>query len=176
MLLALALACLPVAAGLLGRQGSLPTPSRLELKLPPSAVDERLSGVDRLVLYDGVCRFCNTWVNLALRVDTREKLRYAALQSEAGATLLESAGRPGDISSIVYMRTGGEMFLKSAAVTEIARDLDLGFVVLASNLLPLKLKDALYDFIAGNRYSIMGTLDECRLSDPNFDHLFLKTT
>jgi len=43
-------------------------------------MDPRLSGVDRLVLYDGVYRFCNTWVNLALRIDTERgcgMLRYS---------------------------------------------------------------------------------------------------
>ena len=51
-----------------------------------------------IVLYDGVCRMCNFWVDWVLDNDPTAKLRFAALQSPAGRRLLERSGRkPDDI-------------------------------------------------------------------------------
>ena len=46
-----------------------------------------------IVLYDGVCRMCNFWVDWVLDNDPTAKLRFAALQSPAGRRLLERSGR-----------------------------------------------------------------------------------
>lgn len=52
-----------------------------------------------VVLYDGVCNMCNTFVNLCLDIDTEEKFRFTPLQGPTGRALLSSCGRsPDDIS------------------------------------------------------------------------------
>lgn len=64
-----------------------------------------------IILFDGVCNLCNGGVNLALDLDPPGNLRFAALQSDAGRSLLKRAGRdPNDISSIVLVVwLGGQM-------------------------------------------------------------------
>jgi hypothetical protein len=42
------------------------------------------STYDRILLYDGVCRFCNTWVDLMLRFDEASVYKLCALQSDTG--------------------------------------------------------------------------------------------
>ena len=40
-----------------------------------------------LVLFDGVCNYCNAMVNFAIRNDKDAKLRFGMLQSETGIKL-----------------------------------------------------------------------------------------
>ena len=65
--------------------------------------------------FTGVCNLCNGAVNFMLDHDTEGRFRMAALQSNAGRTLLESCGRrPDDISSIVLVEPDGH-YIKSCA-------------------------------------------------------------
>ena len=147
------------------------------------------STVKNLVLYDGVCRFCNTWVGVLLKLDTQGKFSYAALQSDSGKKALQLCDRKSDdISSIVYIpdeikidgsaddsgvKTSTRHYIKSNAVTEIVKDLGVP-VGIVSNLLPLAFKDEVYDMVAENRYNLMGKYDECRLYDMEYEERFLK--
>ena len=125
---------------------------------------------------------CNNAVNLALDWDPKGKLRFSALQSNVGRSLLEANGRKADdISSIVLVTNDGA-FIKSDAVLKITEELT------PLSLLPLKpaaalgryivpkfLRDIIYDGVADNRYSIMGKRNECRLdSDGEFENRFVK--
>lgn len=149
------------------------TPPTLLRVSPLSAGGKGGSAADRVILYDGICRFCNTWVDLVLRLDRRGVIKFAALQSVTGRKMLENCGRsPDDISSIVYCK-GNNCFVKSEAVVQVAKELGIPVFVL-SGLLPLGLKDTLYDTVANNRYRIMGQYESCRLTDPEFDDRFLE--
>ena len=129
------------------------------------------SAPDKVVLYDGVCGLCNRGVNFLLRFDPEPgEFRLAALQSEAGRSLLSRHGRDeSDLSTIVLVE-GDTIHVKSTAVLRIGRRLQDGvgaFRVLAdlALLVPLSLRDVVYDLVASNRYSFFGKLDVCRLSD-----------
>ena len=70
----------------------------------PEVVLNRVFSEDKrpIILFDGVCNLCNNAVNLALDWDPNARLRFAALQSNVGRSLLQSHGREADdISSIV---------------------------------------------------------------------------
>ncbi|GJP30675.1 hypothetical protein CLOM_g4531, partial [Closterium sp. NIES-68] len=128
-----------------------------------------------IVLYDGVCNMCNGGVNFALDADPQGRLRFAALQSEAGRALLARSGRsPDDISSIVLVERDGA-YIKSDAVLRIARLLDLPYPPLAflASLAPKPLRDMVYDGVANNRYSILGMRDVCRISDGRYEDRFI---
>jgi predicted DCC family thiol-disulfide oxidoreductase YuxK len=90
---------------------------------------------------------CNGGVNTALKFDKNGELRFAALQSDAGRTLLQRSGRnPDDISSIVLVEESGS-FIKSEAILRIAKYLQIPFPVLAQLALPLPtfIRDGVYD-------------------------------
>lgn len=88
-------------------------------------------------------------MNTALNFDKDGKLRFAALQSNAGKQLLQRSGRsPDDLSSIVLVEEN-ESYIKSDAILKIAQYLQLPFPVLA-NLgfpLPLFIRDNFYDAV-----------------------------
>lgn len=55
-----------------------------------------------VILYDGVCNMCNSWVDRVLSVDVDKKFRFSALQGPTGRALLAKSGRsPDDISRSV---------------------------------------------------------------------------
>eukprot|EP00986_Skeletonema_menzelii_P003019 scaffold884_cov154-Skeletonema_menzelii.AAC.5 len=152
-------------------------------KLAPRAVLERVFEQDSrpIILFDGVCNLCNSAVNLALDWDPSGKLRFAALQSKVGQNLLQAHGRDAnDISSIVFVTPKGA-YTKSDAILGITQELNpLPFVPLkplalaGQYMVPQILRDAVYDGVANNRYSIMGKRDECRFdADGEFDDRFV---
>jgi len=151
--------------------------------LDPKAVSSRVFDTDQrpVILFDGVCNLCNNAVNLALDWDPEGKLRFSALQSNVGRSLLEANGRRADdISSIVLVTKEGA-YVKSDAVLKITEELT------PVSLLPLKpaaiagrflvpkfLRDVIYDNVADNRYQLMGKRNECRFdADGEFDDRFV---
>lgn len=128
-----------------------------------------------IILFDGVCNLCNGGVNFMLDWDREGRARFAALQSPAGQALLQRSGRsPYDISSIVLVENTTS-YIKSEAILRIARLLDVPFPFLAGlgMLVPLQLRDPLYDVVATNRYKLFGSTSECRLSDARFEERFV---
>ena len=131
-----------------------------------------------IILFDGVCNLCNGFVQFVIRHDRLGRFRFAALQSEAARTLLASVGiAPETLSaepeSVLLVR-GGRLYSHSTAVLHIARGLGgvwqlagLGWV------LPQFLRDALYRFVARNRYRWFGRQESCMLPTPELKARFL---
>ncbi|XP_044486215.1 DCC family protein At1g52590, chloroplastic [Mangifera indica] len=120
-----------------------------------------------IMLYDGVCNLCNGGVRFVRDIDRNGRIRYEALQSEAGKNLLRRSGRaPDDISSVVLVEKD-RSYIKSDAVLKIMEYVDLPFPQLAFllRIVPLFARDFVYDNIANNRYTIFGRSDSCELYD-----------
>lgn len=143
----------------------------------PAAMDP-FAGNDKrpVVLYDGICRMCNFWVNWVLDNDPAPgRVRFAALQSDAGRGLLERSGRNADdISSIVFV-TPDDAYIKSEAVLEIGTVIQATSPIsaVAKGIVPRPVADAAYDAIAANRYKIAGKIEALRLTDAGRGDRFL---
>jgi len=129
-----------------------------------------------VVLFDGVCMFCNRGIDTLLSLDLNRKIRVAPLQSELGRSLMTACGRdPDDLSSMLVVEADKRLSLKSDAAIRIAEVaaphplLGGALEKAAKMLLPQGVRDNAYDQVAENRYSIMGKRDECRLPDPGDD-------
>ncbi|KAJ0008053.1 hypothetical protein Pint_30103 [Pistacia integerrima] len=120
-----------------------------------------------IMLYDGVCNLCNGGVRFVRDIDRNRRIRYEALQSEAGKNLLRRSGRaPDDISSVVLVEKD-RSYIKSDAVLKIMEYVDIPYPQLAFFLhfVPQFVRDFVYDNIANNRYTIFGRSDSCELYD-----------
>ncbi|XVE89111.1 hypothetical protein DITRI_Ditri19aG0124200 [Diplodiscus trichospermus] len=118
-----------------------------------------------IMLFDGVCNLCNGGVRLVRDVDRNRRIRFEALQSEAGKKLLRRSGRaPDDISSVVLVEKD-RSYIKSEAVLKIMEYLELPFPQLAFFLqfVPLFIRDFMYDNVANNRYALFGYSDSCEI-------------
>ncbi|CAO2815268.1 unnamed protein product [Amaranthus hypochondriacus] len=118
-----------------------------------------------IMLFDGVCNLCNGGVKFVRDNDRNRKIRYEALQSEAGKKLLRRSGRaPDDISSVVLVEKE-RSYIKSEAVLKIMEYIDLPFPQLAFfiKFVPLFIRDFAYDNVANNRYTIFGKSESCEI-------------
>ena len=56
----------------------------------------------KIILFDGVCNFCNASVNFIMDHDKKDVFRFAALQSEPGIELQKKFGLDPDDTEVVY--------------------------------------------------------------------------
>jgi len=127
-------------------------------------MQSRQSRAPAIVLFDGVCNFCDRAVSFIIEHDPRAHFRFAALQSEPARPILERCGlRPGVLDNIVLVEDG-VCYTRSTAVLRIVRRLNgawpLLFVLI---LIPRRIRDAGYDWFARRRYGWFGKRDECRV-------------
>ncbi len=118
----------------------------------------------KIILFDGVCNFCNFWVNFIIDRDKKNQFRFAALQSQIGKELLTKFDLPeNDFDSFILI-SQNKILKKSSAAFEIAKDLN-GWLKIFSplKLLPNSFNDFIYDLVAKNRYKIFGKRDVCRI-------------
>ncbi|EKN67215.1 thiol-disulfide oxidoreductase DCC family protein [Schinkia azotoformans] len=127
-----------------------------------------------IILFDGVCNFCDQTVNFLINHDTDENFLFASLQSNAGQDLLKKFNLPTEhFDSFIYVK-GEKYFTKSTAALHIAKDLrkwwQLLYILI---LIPGPIRDRCYDWIAKNRYKWFGKKQECAIPTPEIRKRFL---
>ena len=103
--------------------------------------------------------------------------RFVSLQSKVGQSLLLRSGKRSNDTSSIVLATSTGAFFKSDAVMRIARGLDgenpiLGIVGQLGPIFPKRFRDAVYNYVAENRF-VFGESDQCRLYDDRFDDRFV---
>ncbi len=134
-------------------------------------------GAAPVLLYDGVCGFCNKTVQMILDHDRRGELRFAALQSDYGRAVVARHTELRGVDSVVFVErrgVGERVHVRSDAALKVAAYLG-GFwkLFLAARVLPRGLRDYLYDLFARNRYRLFGKYDSCMLPPPEVRSRFL---
>jgi predicted DCC family thiol-disulfide oxidoreductase YuxK len=126
------------------------------------------------ILFDGVCNLCNRTVRFVLARDPRERFVFAPLQSATGRELLSRVGFPGDGRPSIVLVEEGRFYVKSEAMLRILAGLSGLWPTLALlRVVPRGLRDALYDWIATNRYRWFGQRAECPVPTPEQRRRFL---
>jgi predicted DCC family thiol-disulfide oxidoreductase YuxK len=127
-----------------------------------------------LILFDGVCNFCNSSINFVIDHDSQKRFKFASLQSEVGQQYLAQFSRnKKDFDSVLLVKNG-RVFEKSDAALHIARHLDGAWKWLYFlRWVPRVIRDMIYDLVAKNRYRIFGKSDACRLPNPELRERFL---
>jgi predicted DCC family thiol-disulfide oxidoreductase YuxK len=127
-----------------------------------------------IVLFDGVCNFCDAYVNFVIDNDRRRYFRFAPLQSDAGARLQRQYGiDPSQLETFVLIERG-KAYLRSTAALKIVRRLGGVYPALyAAIVVPSPLRDFLYDWFAGRRYRWFGRKDECMVPTADVKDRFL---
>lgn len=132
------------------------------------------SHVSPLLLFDGVCNLCNASVQWVIRHDPAGVFRFASLQSEKGKELLQQYNLPAGELNTVVLVDGGKAFTRSDVPLRIFKIMGGGWSVLTVfSIVPKFIRDAVYDWIARNRYRWFGKKDECWLPTPELRARFL---
>lgn len=127
-----------------------------------------------IILFDGVCNLCNGAVQFIINRDEKDTFRFASLQSETGQKLLAIHQlQHKNIDSIVLIKNE-KACIKSTAALHIAKELS-GIWKLAYYyiVIPKFIRDAVYDFIARNRYAWFGKKDQCMIPTAKLKSKFL---
>jgi predicted DCC family thiol-disulfide oxidoreductase YuxK len=140
----------------------------------PALATRTDAGAHATVLFDGVCNLCNGSVLFVIDRDPVGYFQFVALQSETARRLLaELGGAPPDLSSIVLLE-GGQLYTRSTAALRIAGRLTgLWRLLHVCLLIPRPIRDAVYDWVARNRYRWFGKEEACRLPSPELRARFL---
>lgn len=127
-----------------------------------------------IILFDGVCNFCNRTVRVIIKHDKADMFKFAQLQSDLAKELLLKQGiNQNELSSVILIE-GDQVYTKSDAVIRIAHQLS-GWptIVSYSKWVPKAIRNFFYDFIAKYRYRLFGKQDNCIMPDKKVQDKFL---
>lgn len=128
-----------------------------------------------IILFDGVCNLCNGTVQFILRRDPRGHFHFAPLQSSAGERLTTGAGSRIPARDTIILIDQGSWYFESDAALRIARSLSgLWPLLYAGILVPRPIRDAVYGFIARNRYRWFGQSAACMIPTPEYMERFVQ--
>ena len=129
--------------------------------------------MNRIILFDGVCQFCDKSVQFILKRDPNGKFSFSSLQSDTGIQLRKDYHIPEELDSIILI-DGEKYHSKSTAALKIARELRGGWKWLYILIfVPQPIRNAVYDMVARNRLKWFGEKTACELPRPEVRKRFL---
>ena len=128
----------------------------------------------KIVLFDGVCNYCNDKINFIIKNDKQDVFRFVALQSETGQKIINYLGIDSSIDSIILYEPGYAYFIKSEAVFRIIKHLSSSVrLLLFFNFIPTSIKNIFYDLISKNRYNWYGKKESCMMPTEDVKRKFI---
>jgi predicted DCC family thiol-disulfide oxidoreductase YuxK len=127
-----------------------------------------------IILFDGVCNFCNSTVNFVIKRDKKAILHFAPLQSDIGQQLLKEYHLPNDeMRSFVFIEKG-KAYTQSTAALKVCKYLSsLWPLCYAFIIIPKFIRDGIYNWIAKNRYKWFGKKESCMIPNADVKKRFL---
>jgi predicted DCC family thiol-disulfide oxidoreductase YuxK len=133
-----------------------------------------------VLLYDGMCGFCDRTVQFVLARDPDGPMRFAMLQGEFAASVIRDQPALRDIDSLIVVEPSGDdsapiIRTRSDAAIAVGRYVGGGWSILAriGVLVPRPVRDAAYDLFARHRYRFFGRRESCRLPASSTVHRFM---
>jgi predicted DCC family thiol-disulfide oxidoreductase YuxK len=117
---------------------------------------------NQVILFDGVCNFCNSTINFVIKHDKKGLFKFAPLQSATGNELLKRFHlSTTDFDSFVLIE-GDKFYTKSTAALRVLKHLSFPHPLAAAFIIvPAFIRNAVYDFISRNRYKWFGKREVC---------------
>lgn len=127
-----------------------------------------------VILFDGVCNFCNSVVNFVIKRDKHSQLKFATLQSEIGQKILRQNNFSEPVPRSFVFIEEGKLYTRSTAALRVCKHLAglwplaYGFIIV-----PKFVRDGIYNWIAKNRYRWFGKKEVCMIPSPGIRSRFL---
>ncbi|MFJ7184272.1 thiol-disulfide oxidoreductase DCC family protein [Lysinibacillus xylanilyticus] len=126
-----------------------------------------------IILFDGVCNFCDSSVQFIIKYDQAAYFQFASIQSDAGQALLAQYEVPENIDSVILIEQG-KVYFESTAALKICRRLDSFWpVCYIFVMIPSFIRNKMYRLFAKNRYRLFGRKEVCLLPTPSQRKRFL---
>jgi predicted DCC family thiol-disulfide oxidoreductase YuxK len=125
-----------------------------------------------VLLYDGLCGFCDGTVQFILAHDPRGTLRFATLQGDYGRGVIARHPELANVDSLVLVEpdpaSGAErVYVRSTGALRLARYLGGAWhVARVVGIVPRFVRDLAYDAFARIRYRVFGRYDSCPIPTP----------
>ncbi len=125
-----------------------------------------------IILFDGVCNLCNSFVQKVIAADDKDYFRFASLQSKAAEDLLHKYPEFRNLKTIIFL-ADDKIYTRSTAALKISKHLKGVWPLLQSGyIFPAFIRDGIYNFIAKNRYKWFGKKDQCMIPTPELKSKF----
>ncbi|KQU59941.1 thiol-disulfide oxidoreductase [Bacillus sp. Leaf406] len=126
-----------------------------------------------IILFDGVCNFCDQSVQFIIRHDKKKVFQFASIQSEKGKELLIRHGVHEEVDSIVLIEDK-RAFTESDAVIRISSRLRFPYSLgKFARIIPRRIRDVAYKQFAKRRYKWFGQKDQCSIPSKEVRDRFL---
>jgi predicted DCC family thiol-disulfide oxidoreductase YuxK len=105
-------------------------------------------------------------VDFILKRDKHKQFRFVSLQSETGLYIIKKFKIAPETNSVILIQNH-LVFIESDAAIKIAQQLTLFWKLLVVfKIIPKKVRDKLYRWVAKNRYKWFGKKQSCRIPKP----------
>jgi predicted DCC family thiol-disulfide oxidoreductase YuxK len=127
-----------------------------------------------VIFFDGVCNLCTGSVQFVIRHDPKQLFRFASLQSETGQRLLSAFELPLTEFGSFILLENGKVYTRSAGALRVTKKLNGLWPMLSALLIiPAFIRNAVYNYVAKNRYKWFGQKNACWVPTPELNALFL---
>jgi len=128
-----------------------------------------------VILFDGVCNFCNSSINFIIKHDKKEHFLFASLQSDVAKEILLQFDKKKTLGDSILLVSDTKIYNKSTAALKIAKKLNAGISLFyVFIIIPPFIRDWVYDIIAKNRYKWFGKKDSCMVPSEKIKERFIK--
>jgi predicted DCC family thiol-disulfide oxidoreductase YuxK len=127
----------------------------------------------KIIVFDGVCILCNSFVQFILKRDRTKQFYFTTAQSDFVNEKVKTMHfKVNPMDSVIYLKNG-KVLTESSAVLGILSDLG-GIWKLMSifSLVPPLIRNAMYRFCARRRYRVFGMLETCMMPSPDWKNRF----
>ena len=128
-----------------------------------------------ILLFDGVCTLCNGAVRFIIERDSKARFKFASLQSNFGQAALHRLKLPTHEFDSYVLLDNGKHYFRSTSAIRVYSQLDGVFwkFISAFYLIPTPVRDAVYAWVARNRYKWFGKDDTCMIPTPDITKRFV---
>ena len=127
-----------------------------------------------IILFDGVCNYCNSWVNFCIRHDKKNYFRYAPLQSDIGKEILKKYNVPNVSADTFVLIENEKYYLRSTAGLRLTKHFNRLYPLLYGFIIvPRFIRDGIYGIISRNRYKWYGQRESCMVPSLEIKEKFL---
>ena len=122
-----------------------------------------------IILFDGVCAMCSAWAGFVLRHDKAAKFRLLTAQSALGHELyVHYELDPKNYETNILIQDGVAWFRSEGSI-RMFEGLGLPWsLARVFRILPLPVRDALYNSVAKRRLKLFGQLEQCYMPPPDY--------
>jgi predicted DCC family thiol-disulfide oxidoreductase YuxK len=129
--------------------------------------------MEPIILFDGVCNFCNGMVNFIIARDPKAYFRFAPLQSETGQRMRLRFGVDESVDSIILIEDESAYVFSTAALRIVKALGGLWRLLYVFIIVPTPIRDLFYRLFARNRYWLFGKKSVCMVPTPDIRARFL---